>query len=74
MLRPGNAATATGADGLLKRLIVLLRQAFPGARLRVRLDGGFARRRLLDDLDDRSAWNMSSRWPKTRCSRAMPSR
>ena len=51
MLRPGNAATATGADGLLKRLIVLLREAFPGVRLRVRLDGGFAHPTLLANLD-----------------------
>ena len=51
VLRPGNAATATGADSLLKRLIPLLRHAFPGVRLRVRLDGGFADPTLLDDLD-----------------------
>ena len=51
LLRPGNAATATGADGLLKRLIVLLREACPGVRLRVRLDGGFAHPTLLANLD-----------------------
>lgn len=51
LLRPGNAATATGADGLLKRIIVLLREAFPGVRLRVRLDGGFAHPTLLANLD-----------------------
>lgn len=51
VLRPGNAATATGADSLLKRLIALLRHAFPGVRLRVRLDGGFADPTLLEDLD-----------------------
>jgi len=51
VLRPGNAATATGADSVLKRLIGLLREAFPGVRLRVRLDGGFAHPTLLDDLE-----------------------
>lgn len=51
VLRPGNAATATGADGVLKRVVLLLREAFPGVRLRVRLDGGFAQPALLDDLD-----------------------
>jgi hypothetical protein len=51
VLRPGNAATATGADGVLKRVVLLLREAFPGVRLRVRLDGGFAQPALLDDLE-----------------------
>lgn len=52
VLRPGNAATATGARGVLQRLFALLRDAFPGIRLRVRLDGGFANPDLLDQLDD----------------------
>jgi Transposase DDE domain group 1 len=51
VLRPGNAATVTGAHDVLKRLIVLLREAFPGVRLRVRLDGGFAHPTLLANLD-----------------------
>ncbi len=55
LLRPGNAATATGADGVLKRLIVLVREAFPGVRVRVRLDGGFAHPILLANLD---AWRV----------------
>jgi hypothetical protein len=55
LLRPGNAATTTGADGLLKRLIVLLREAFPRVTLRVRLDGGFAHPTLLANLD---AWRV----------------
>lgn len=41
MLRPGNAPTKRGAIGLLKRVFELLREAFPKASLRVRLDGGF---------------------------------
>lgn len=51
LLRPGNAATAVGAVGLLQRLCVLLREAFPATQLRVRLDGGFAAPALLDQLD-----------------------
>jgi hypothetical protein len=51
LLRPGNAATTLGADGLLKRLIVLLREAFPGVIVRVRLDGGIAHPMLLANLD-----------------------
>lgn len=51
LLRPGNAATATGVDGVLTRLIVLLREAFPGVRVRVRLDGGFAHPTLLANLE-----------------------
>lgn len=42
ILRPGNAAAAAGAIGVLKRLLPKLWRAFPGARLRVRLDAGFA--------------------------------
>ena len=42
MLRPGNAAGTAGAVSLLQRLLPKLRRTFPGARLRVRLDAGFA--------------------------------
>lgn len=42
VLRAGNATAAVGAIGILSRLLPRLRAAFPGARLRVRLDGGFA--------------------------------
>ena len=41
MLRPGNVGASHGAIGLLRRLVVKLRHAFPRTRLRVRLDGGF---------------------------------
>lgn len=51
LLRPGNAPTAVGARALVGRLCALLRCAFPQARLRVRLDGGFANPALLDRLD-----------------------
>lgn len=42
VLRPGNASASLGALGILSRLLPRLRVAFPGARLRVRLDGGYA--------------------------------
>src|SRR3989449_4217065 len=42
VLRPGNAPAHRGARGLLRRLLRQLRAAFPQARFRVRLDGGFA--------------------------------
>jgi hypothetical protein len=42
ILRPGNAHPTRGVRGLLRRLFLKLRVAFPHARLRVRLDGGFA--------------------------------
>ena len=42
ILRPGNAAGTAGAVSLLHRLLPKLWRAFPGARLRVRLDAGFA--------------------------------
>ena len=51
ILRPGNAAATRGARGLLLRVFALLRRAFPGARVRVRLDGGFASPELLGLLD-----------------------
>jgi len=42
VLRPGNAHATRGVIGILRRLVAKLRVAFPHARLRVRLDGGFA--------------------------------
>lgn len=51
VLRPGNAATAVGAQGLLRRLIPKVWAAFPRARVRVRLDGGFATPALFDELE-----------------------
>lgn len=42
LLRPGNAGARSGAIALLRRVLPRLRRAFPRARLRIRLDGGFA--------------------------------
>lgn len=51
VLRPGNAAAATGAEAVLRALFALVRSAFPHAIVRVRLDGGFAHPALLNWLD-----------------------
>ncbi len=51
VLRPGNAPAKLGAIGLLRRLIRQLREAFPRAVLRVRLDGGFASNPLFEFLE-----------------------
>jgi hypothetical protein len=42
VLRSGTAPATQGALGILRRLVPLLRTAFPKARVRVRLDGGYA--------------------------------
>jgi Transposase DDE domain group 1 len=51
VLRPGNVPASRGAEAVLGRLLALLRRAFPKARVRVRLDGGFATPEILDFLD-----------------------
>jgi hypothetical protein len=51
VLRPGNAPASRGAVGILGRLIPRLQAAFPRAKIRVRLDGGFAAPEVLDFLD-----------------------
>jgi len=51
ILRPGNAAGTAGVVSLLHRLLRKLWRAFPGARLRVRLDGGFATPEILAHLE-----------------------
>lgn len=51
ILRPGNAPATRGAVGILRRLVGLLRAAFPTARIRVRLDGGFAATEIFAYLD-----------------------
>ena len=50
VLRPGNAPAKQGMIGLLKRLLPLLREEFPRARLRIRLDAGFQGGELLSYL------------------------
>ena len=53
LLRPGNSPDKRGAIGVLSRLLPRLREAFPRARFRVRLDAGFAAPDVLDFLDER---------------------
>jgi hypothetical protein len=48
VLRRGNATGSLGALGILRRLIARVSDAFPKARIRVRLDGGFASPEVLD--------------------------
>ena len=50
-LLAGNAPVKQGLLGILKRLLPLLRKAFPKARLRVRLDAGFAGPELLEAFE-----------------------
>jgi hypothetical protein len=51
ILRPGNAAGTAGAISLLHRLLPKLWRAFPRARLRVRLDAGFATPEIFAQLE-----------------------
>lgn len=51
VLRPGNAHGSAGAVGILRRLIAQLREVFPKAKIRVRLDGVFAAPEVLGFLD-----------------------
>lgn len=51
VLRPGNVTAKLGAIGILKRVLARLRTSFPKAKLRVRLDGGFAYPEMFDFLE-----------------------
>jgi hypothetical protein len=51
VLRPGNAPAPRGARGIVRRLLGKLRDAFPQATFRVRLDGGFAHPKLFTFLE-----------------------
>jgi hypothetical protein len=51
VLRRGNASGSVGALGILRRLIARVGDAFPKAKILVRLDGGFASPEVLDFLD-----------------------
>ncbi len=52
MLRGGRAPAKEGAAGMLRRVIAGLRCRFPGTRIRVRLDGGFAGPEMFDFLEE----------------------
>jgi hypothetical protein len=51
VLRPGNAHASHGAIAILSRILEQIREHFPGARVLVRLDGGFATPEIFDWLD-----------------------
>jgi len=51
VLRGGRAPAKLGAIGILKRVFVRLRATFPKAKLRVRLDGGFAGPEMFEFLE-----------------------
>jgi len=78
VLRPGNAPAKLGAIGILTRLLERLRAAFPKARFRVRLDGGFACPEILAFLDEQAdvqyavamAKNLTLEWKADRFMRS----
>jgi len=51
VLRPGNAPATRGAIGILSRVLEKVREAFPRARVLVRLDGGFASPQIFEFLE-----------------------
>lgn len=51
VLRSGKAPAKLGAIGILKRVLERLRASFPKAKLRVRLDGGYAYPEMFDYLE-----------------------
>jgi hypothetical protein len=51
VLRGGRAPAKLGAIGILKRVFARLREAFPKAKLRARLDGGFAGPQMFEFLE-----------------------
>lgn len=52
VLRPGNAPGKLGALGILRRLLPRVRQRFPLAALRVRMDGAFASPEIFNYLEN----------------------
>jgi hypothetical protein len=77
VLRPGNAPAKLGAIGLLRRIIDRVREAFPKARIRIRLDGGFACPEMFEFLDEANveylvamAKNLTLEWKADRFMRS----
>jgi hypothetical protein len=52
LLRRGEVGACAGAEGLLRRLVAKVRRVFPEAKIRVRLDGGYACPEIFDLLDE----------------------
>lgn len=55
VLRPGNSPDKKGALTVLRRIFAIVRECFPKARLRVRLDAGFASPEIFDFLEEERA-------------------
>jgi hypothetical protein len=77
VLRPGNAPVKLGAIGLLRRIIARVRKAFPKARIRIRMDGGFACPEMFEFLDEANveylvamAKNLTLEWKADRFMRS----
>jgi hypothetical protein len=51
VLRPGNAKGSLGAIAILERLLPRVQAAFPGAKIEIRMDGGFASPPVFDWLE-----------------------
>ena len=51
VLRPGNAPDKRGAISVLSRLLPLLRESFPEAKLAVRFDAGFCAPEIIDYVE-----------------------
>jgi hypothetical protein len=51
VLRSGQATAKLGAVAILRRVIALVCESFPGTTIRVRLDGGFACAEMFEFLD-----------------------
>ena len=51
VLRPGNAHATHGAICVLRRLVAMIRERWPKARIRVRLDGGYATPAMFEWLE-----------------------
>ena len=55
LLRPGNVHASRGAAGLLRRVILQIKQRFPLAQIAVRGDSGFCTPHLLETLEQLNA-------------------
>jgi hypothetical protein len=67
VLRRGNATGSVGALGILRRLIARVSEAFPKARIRVRLEVASRPRKFWIFWIANRKWNTSSTWPPMRC-------
>jgi hypothetical protein len=52
LLRGGKAVATVGAEALLRRLVAKVRRVFPEAKIRVRLDGGYASPEIFELLEE----------------------